>query len=325
MLSRCARTCAVLGLVVGSRDSQAGAMECCTEGGVESITSPFIIVGVVQQQGYGHLTPRATTHGGSRSFHAAFAIAAQVLHIRYVSTIRVCRGAIILPALKGYVHSEVLLWRRDGDVSEVTHFSTEGAELIRPFPAKSLASEIQEANEASIAWQEVCFVQFFSVGCNRVQRVIRVAPDVLLFAGAGCRQPHRTGELRSFVLDGVVDSSRPAAAPCLERERRLEVSFWLPTFAATKVNDLDDKTPLARPSECVFIWALLEKHASATNTTTLRHIANTTPANMNFGSRFGVSSIQVEPGSPARSKEENEEEDEWPGGWWTSESQSGCQ
>lgn len=58
-----------------------------------------------------------------------------------------------MPALGGYTDGEVLAWRRGCDVAEVRHYSPEGKDLVFPFPAKVLALELQDVNEASVSWQ----------------------------------------------------------------------------------------------------------------------------------------------------------------------------
>ena len=50
---------------------------------------------------------------------------------------------------------------------------------MRPFSAKSLALELQEVNEASVSWSEVCFVQFLGVGDGDVHQIIAAAPNIL--------------------------------------------------------------------------------------------------------------------------------------------------
>lgn len=114
-------------------------------------------------QGAWRLAQISTTHDGNRSPQAALALAASVLHMQCVSTTGACKGVVTMPALKGYEHGEVLMWRRGGDVSEIIHFTPVGKDLVCPFPAKSLANELQYVNEASVARQEVCFIQFLSV------------------------------------------------------------------------------------------------------------------------------------------------------------------
>ena len=44
----------------------------------ENISSGFVTLGVVQQQGCWHLTPRSKTPGGLRAYKAGFVIAANV-------------------------------------------------------------------------------------------------------------------------------------------------------------------------------------------------------------------------------------------------------
>ena len=86
------------------------------------------------------------TEDGNKFPLAALAVAISVLHVRFVSTIRACTGATTMPALNGYDHSEVFMLRRGGDISAVTHYTPEGKDLTRPFPAKISAAELQEVN-----------------------------------------------------------------------------------------------------------------------------------------------------------------------------------
>lgn len=75
------------------------------------------------------------------------------------------------------VDGKVFMWRRGGDVAEVIHFSPEGGDVCRPFPAKAGAHELQEVNAASASWHHVCCTQFPIIGVSKVSKIIQVAPD----------------------------------------------------------------------------------------------------------------------------------------------------
>ena len=56
-----------------------------------------------------------------------------------------------MPAPKGHVGVEVLMWRRCSDVVYVMYFTPEDKDLVRPCPAKLLASELQKVKEAGVS------------------------------------------------------------------------------------------------------------------------------------------------------------------------------
>ena len=91
--------------------------------GAEHNTSYCFTVGTVQHQNGWHSAPRPTIHDGSRPFHAPLAIASHVLRIRYVCTMKACKGVVFLHVFKRHAVGEVFMWRRGSDASEVAHFS----------------------------------------------------------------------------------------------------------------------------------------------------------------------------------------------------------
>ena len=132
-----------------------------------------------------------------------------------------------MPIFKGYEYGEVFMWRRDGDISEITYYNPERKGLTRTFPALILVGELQEVNDTSVTWQEVCILQF-GVSVHDVHKVIKCAPNILLLADVGCRQHH--------FRDDVVGSSCSAAAPHFLGEEMLDVELWPPKYVATNVS-----------------------------------------------------------------------------------------
>lgn len=140
------------------------------------------------------------------------------------------------------------------------HPPPEEKDLVRPPPAKALALELQEVNEASVSWQEVCPIHFLSIGAREVQQAIARAPDIFLLAGAGCRQHRGIAKVIGLVLDDVVGSPRQLAAPRGPREGEIDIRLWPPTVAK-KVGAPSVKTSLERRSEGKFTSALPNKNA----------------------------------------------------------------
>lgn len=73
------------------------------------------------------------------------------------------------------------------------------------------------------------------------------------------------------------------------------------------------ETTLERPSEGTIARALPNTFASLTDPRKVAQLAGRKQVNMKFGSPGGVGSMEVEPGSFARTQEEGEDEAEWPG------------
>ena len=89
-------------------------------------------------------------------------------------------------------------------------------DVCRTFPAHSLAKELEEVDIGNRKWEEVCFLQFLSVGRSLARVIISVASDIPLFAGAGARIPR-------------VAAKRPAEddAPVPSFGNKVDVAVWL--------------------------------------------------------------------------------------------------
>ena len=114
----------------------------------ENLTTGFVTLGVVQQGGCWHLTPRSKTPDGSRALRAGLVIAANALHLQRVACIRACRGIPTMPAIGTYASCEVLVWLRGGSTDECWTYTPEAGDLGRSFLARSLAQEVVEVDTA---------------------------------------------------------------------------------------------------------------------------------------------------------------------------------
>ena len=79
---------------------------------------------------------------------------------------------------------------------------------MRPFPAKLLASEFQQVNEANVSWQAVCFLRSFCVGVRDVHEAIASALGILLLANVGGRQHHGIATAKGLAPDEAADAAR---------------------------------------------------------------------------------------------------------------------
>ena len=159
------------------------------------------------------------------------------------------------------MNGEVFAWRRGGGVAEVMHFTPERRDLGKPHPAKALATELQEFNDASAAWSEVCCIKFLSVSANDGYKVVAIAPETKFLASAGAR--HHQGKVATIGVfhDGVAEPPHRADAPRLSnRGEQLEVRLWFPIIAK-KADGPRVTTPQERPSVGNISGAVQHKHA----------------------------------------------------------------
>ena len=109
------------------------------------------------------LTKVSQTKDGKVILQAGLTAALHSLLVPTCSTFRVWKGVPSLAALKGFVHSELVVWHPESwqSVDDIPHtYSAEPGDLDRSVPSKVLAQELCSSNGE---WQDVCFVQFFGV------------------------------------------------------------------------------------------------------------------------------------------------------------------
>ena len=170
----------------------------------------------------------------------------------------------------------------------------EGEDSVKCFPARSLAQELSEVNEAHVVWQEACFVQFLSVSANDAHAVIKVAPHIPLLVGAGVRRKRTT-----VSPTGRVEDDSAGCPPSGVEDLNNKIwQFVAKTFDAPTV-----KTPLERPSEGAIVRSLPNKNVSLPG-------ANHKPANLKFGSHGGLSILDVDIGLLAISRDTSDDEED---------------
>lgn len=212
-----------------------------------------------------------------------------------------------MQVINRYVDGEAFMWRRGDGAEQVIHFTFEGRDLCKPVPAKNLAVGIQEINEASVSWTEVCFVQLMCVGGSDAREVVTVVPNVPC---VGAMRHRKIVSSKGPVEQDDVELTRREVAPHLVvRNERLNIKDWLP---ATKVNGPIAKTPLERPSEGTITRALPNGKVSLVKI--VEQVASKKPVSMKSGSFGGISGVEVEVGSFAKTRAvSDDEEADWPG------------
>ena len=93
------------------------------------MSASCLTVGVVFQQFGWHATSRTHTYDGRGSLDVALAFASQVFHLDHASTVRVCKGVVIMPALAQHKGSQVIARCRGGGVSDVVNYSLRGNDV----------------------------------------------------------------------------------------------------------------------------------------------------------------------------------------------------
>lgn len=102
------------------------------------LTSAFVIVGAVVQDGAWRLSLRLTHVDGKRFLLAALVVAINVLHLERVACVRACRGVFCIFVLSKFASCEVLACLRGNDTDDIVLFIFEAGDLCKPFPAKAL-------------------------------------------------------------------------------------------------------------------------------------------------------------------------------------------
>lgn len=259
-----------------------------------------------------YFIPRQTAHDGRKSMLASLPLASQALHLEHAATIGARKGVASMPGISRYIDGGVFMWRRGDGVDQVSFFPLEGQDLCNASPATILAHEVQEVNEASVSWAEVCFFQFLCVGGSDVHRVATVVPNAPLLASVGARRRQTIVSPKRPVEPDIAELARHEVAPhSVAGQEGLSIKAWFP---ATKVNRPIVKTPLERPSEGQITRALPNENASLINSQGAKQVASRKPVNMTFGSPGGIRSIQAAAGSFAKIKVSSDDgEAEWPG------------
>ena len=182
----------------------------------ENVSSSFVTVGVVSQSGGWHVTPRIRLHDGRRFLDAVVAFASQVFRTERVVSVRACRGIRIMLKLPQYEHGDVIVWIRAEGGDSLGRYTPCTKDLTSPFPAQSLAQELDEVDIGRKDWGEVCFVQFLCIKLSNAPVVLSVAPRIFVSAGVGAHS------LRVKTESPVEDD-----APTTTHGNRLDIALWL--------------------------------------------------------------------------------------------------
>ena len=112
-----------------------------------------------------------STVEGRDVFRAAMIAAASIVHLDGCIGIRVWRGLVTLAPMAGISDSEILMWLPSDSDEHPMHFTTEPGDLQKQIPCKELAQHFSVEATKQFSWQEVCFVQFYCLGGEQLERV----------------------------------------------------------------------------------------------------------------------------------------------------------
>ena len=126
-------------------------------------------------------------------------MAPQVFHTDHVVTVSVCRGAPTMPAIPSPADREVLMWRRGADADSVTHPVPEGKDLSTVSRANILAQGLEEVDKSNVAWIELCFVQWFSVGIEEYRGGHQCSTRCSIMSGCRGKACLEDGSCGSFL------------------------------------------------------------------------------------------------------------------------------
>lgn len=96
-------------------------------------------------------------------------------------------------------------------------FKFQQKDVGRQVPGQSLAKELEELDNGNGKWEEVCCVQFLSVGRSWARDITSVAFDIILFAGVGARNPRVSA-------NGPVNDD----APVKPLGKKVDIAIWFP-------------------------------------------------------------------------------------------------
>ena len=87
--------------------------------------APSFVTSAAQQPRGWHLTPKPRTFDGKKFLQTTLPVAAQMLHLHNVATIKVCKSVVAMPALGGHVDGEIWSRRKGCNVAEIVRSSLE--------------------------------------------------------------------------------------------------------------------------------------------------------------------------------------------------------
>ena len=97
----------------------------------------------------------------------------------------------------------MIAWCQGGAIDAIIHCTPQQKDVGKVLPAQSLAKELEEADNGNRKWEEVCSIQFLSVGRSRARDIASIAIDIPLLAGIGARNPRAAAK-------GPVEDDAPA-------------------------------------------------------------------------------------------------------------------
>ena len=135
-----------------------------------------------------HLSRNSESDHGRELLQSGLTVANSLLSLNWCSTIRMWRGLHSIPPCKGqYYDSCIMAWapsdRSDIDTEVPLQFWAEPGDITEPINCKVLAQDV--AHGTDVEWQEICFVQFLSLGEEEADKAIYSNPGVEELAGAG--------------------------------------------------------------------------------------------------------------------------------------------
>ena len=147
------------------------------------------IYGAIMKEIGWMLTKSSKTTEGKVLLQSAMSLAQYGLFAPNSTTIRMWRGVSNVAPIKGFAHSEILMWSpRDSFETEPDSFSAEPGDLNKMIPCKLLAKD-RDSGKGDDNWLEICFIQFLGISDEDRVEVIQQIPNFPSLAGAGYQRP----------------------------------------------------------------------------------------------------------------------------------------
>lgn len=98
-----------------------------------------------------------------------------------------------------------------------------GKGLSRPFPARSLARELEDVGSGSVPRTVVCFLQSLKVGSGHVDKVIEAAHIIPLLVGVGAKF------IKMIIVNELFDDvefTRPSGSAAFPSGNKINIQVW---------------------------------------------------------------------------------------------------